>query len=149
LQSIQSIEKLEGMMGTKLEISDEILWGKLVKSWATGENYIVRGRPAPPIPRTLADLLAQATDIGLRISFPDGMVGLEIIQYSGQTVVIKLPPKSMVEATEAEFEATDVVYPMPRFYEEFFHTPLPKMDKTELLDLHAARIGDYSIRNCG
>ena len=44
-------------MGTKLEISDEILWGKLVKSWATGENYIVRGRPAPPIPRTLADLL--------------------------------------------------------------------------------------------
>jgi hypothetical protein len=113
LQLIQSIEKLEGMMGTKLEISDEILWGKLVKSWATGENYIMRGRPAPPIPRTLAELLAQAADIGLRILFPDGMVGLEIIQYSGQTVVIKLPPKSMVEATEAEFEATDVVYPMP------------------------------------
>jgi hypothetical protein len=134
------------MMGTKLEISDDILWGKLVKSWVTGENYIVRGRPAPPIPRTLAELLAQAADIGLRISFPDGMVGLE---YSGQTAVIKLPPKSMVEDTEAEFEATDVLYPMPRFYEEFFHAPLPKMDKTKLLELHAARIGDYSIRNCG
>ena len=136
-------------MGTKLEISDDILWGKLVKSWATGENYIVRGRPAPPIPRTLTELLAQVADIGLRVSFPDGMVGLQIVQYSGQTAVIKLPPKPMVEATEAEFEAPDALYPMPHFYEEFFHAPLPKMDKAKLLDLHAARIGDYSIRNCG
>ena len=28
-------------MGTQLVISDDILWGKLVKSWATGKNYIV------------------------------------------------------------------------------------------------------------
>jgi hypothetical protein len=137
------------MMRTKLQISDDILWGKLVKSWATGTNYIMRDRPAPPIPRTLAELLEQVADIGLRISFPEGMVGLEIIQYSGQTAVIKLPPKSMVEDTEAEFEAADAPYPMPPFYEAFFHSPLPKMDKTQLLDLHAARIGDYSIRNCG
>lgn len=136
-------------MGTKLEISDDILWGKLVKSWATGENYIVRGRPAPPIPRTLDELRAQAAEIGLRILFPDGMVGLEIVQYSSQTAVIKLPPKSMVEDTEAEFESADALYPIPRFYEEFFHAPLPMMGKTKLLDLHAARIGDYSIRNCG
>jgi hypothetical protein len=115
------------MMGTKLEISDEILWGKLVKSWATGENYIMRGRPTPPIPERSRSCSSRAADIGLRISFPDGMVGLEIIQYSGQTVVIKLPPKAMVEATEAEFEATDVVYPMPRFYEGILPYPLPKM----------------------
>ncbi|WFU16565.1 hypothetical protein [Bradyrhizobium sp. CB3481] len=136
-------------MGTKLEISDDILWGKLVKSWATGENYITRDRPAPPIPRTLDELLAQAAEIGLRISFPDGMVGLQIVQYSRQTAVIKLPPKTMVEDTEGEFEAPDAFYPIPRFYEEFFHAPLPKMDKAMLLQLHAARIGDYSIRNCG
>jgi len=55
----------------------------------------------------------------------------------------------MVEDTEAEFEAADALYPIPRFYEDFFHTPLPKMGKTKLLELHAARIGDYSIRNCG
>lgn len=136
-------------MGTKLMISDDILWGKLVKSWATGTNYIKSDRPAPPIPRTLDELKAQATDIGLQITFPDGMVGLAIVQYSGQTAVIKLPPKSMVEETEAEFEAADASYPMPRFYEDFFHNPLPKMSKAELFDLHAARIGDYSIRNCG
>jgi hypothetical protein len=97
----------------------------------------------------MEELLAQAADIGLTIKFPDGMVGLEIIQYSSQTAVVKLPPKSMVEDTEADFEKQDPLYPMPRFYEDFFSAPLPKMGKAELLDLHAARIGDYSIRNCG
>ena len=136
-------------MGTKLEISDDILWGKLVKSWATGRNYIAPNRPAPPIPRTQEDLLAQAAEVGLRIVFPDGMVGLEIVQYSPETAVIKLPPKSMVEDTEAEFDNGDPVYPMPRFYDDFFGVPLQRMSKAKLLDLHAARIGDYSIRNCG
>lgn len=136
-------------MGTKLEISDDILWGKLVKSWATGRNYIAPGRSAPPIPRNMEELLAQAADIGLTITFPVGMVGLEIIQYSSQTAVVKLPPKSMVEDTEADFDKQDPLYPMPRFYEDFFSAPLPKMEKAELLELHAARIGDYSIRNCG
>jgi hypothetical protein len=137
-------------MGTKLEISDDILWGKLVKSWATGNNYLIKDRPAPPIPRTQEELLAQAADIGLTIIFPDGMVGLEIIQYSSQTAVIKLPPKSMIEAAEEEFKQAETPpYPMPRFYEQFFSAPLPRRDTEGLMDLHAARIGDYSIRNCG
>lgn len=136
-------------MGTKLEISDDILWGKLVKSWATGNNYIAPSRPAPAIPRTRDELLAQASEIGLRITFPDGMVGLEIVQYSSHTAVIKLPPKSMVEDTEAEFDKQDALYPMPQFYEDFFGGPLPEMDKAGLFKLHAARIGDYSVRNCG
>jgi hypothetical protein len=137
------------MMGTKLEISDEILWGKLVKSWATGKNHIAPSRPAPPIPRTLPELFAQADDIGLRISFPDSMVALQIVQYSPETAVIKLPPMSMVEDTETDLATTDARYPMPQYYEQFFRAPLPKMNETELLDLHAARIGDYSVRNCG
>ena len=28
-------------MGATLEIGDDVLWGKLVKSWATGRNYVV------------------------------------------------------------------------------------------------------------
>ena len=138
-------------MGTQLVISDDILWGKLVKSWATGKNYIVPSSPAPPIPipRTLVELLAQVADTGLRVSFPDDMVGLHIVQYSPETAVIKLPPKSMVENTETELNKANALYPMPPFYEDFFRLRLPTMNKAQLLDLHAARIGDYSIRNCG
>jgi hypothetical protein len=135
-------------MGTKLEISDDTLWGQLVKSWATGTNYISPGRPAPAIPRTMEDLLTQAAEIGLAITFPDGMVGLQIVQYSSQTAVIKLPPKSMIEETEADLVA-GLHYPMPRFYDDFYGLPLPPMANSKALDLHAARIGDYSVRNCG
>jgi hypothetical protein len=137
-------------MGTTLEIGNDILWGKLVKSWATGKNYVdpVNGAPIP-IPRTLGELQETARSIDLAITFPDGMVGLAIIQYSPQTAVIKLPPKAMVEETEAKLKQPNAVYPMPKFYEDFFRTRLPPLAEGELLNLHAARIGDYSIRNCG
>lgn len=136
-------------MGTKLEISDDILWGKLVKSWATGKNYITSDQPPPALPRTMEDLQAQAADIGLTIIFPDGMVGLEIVQYSSETAVIKLPPKSMIEETEADLAEAEAEYPMPRFYDDFYGGRLPPMSTNHLLDLHAGRIGDYSVRNCG
>jgi hypothetical protein len=136
-------------MGTMLEIGDDVLWGKLVKSWATGDNYVTPGGPPFPIPRTLDELLAIAKNIQLSIKFPDGMVGLAIIQYSPQTVVLKLPPERMVRATEAMLRQAGAVYPMPKFYDDFYHAPLPAASTEKLLDLHAARIGDYSIRNCG
>jgi hypothetical protein len=56
----------------------------------------------------------------------------------------------MIEAAEEEFKQAETPpYPMPRFYEQFFSAPLPRRDTEGLMDLHAARIGDYSIRNCG
>jgi len=138
-------------MGTTLEIGNDVLWGKLVKSWATGNNYVdpSPGAPPIPIPRTLDELLATAYRIGLTITFPDGMVGLAVIQYSPQTVVIKLPPKAMVEETEAKLREPNAKYPMPQFYADFWRVPFPPLLPDQLLNLHAARIGDYSIRNCG
>ena len=136
-------------MGTTLMIEDDVLWGKLVKSWATGKNYIDPAGGPIPLPRTLDELLATAKSINLTISFPDGMVGLAVIQYSPQTAVVKLPPKFLVQQTEAMLKEPGAVYPMPKFYGDFFGTPLPSLDQDELFKLHAARIGDYSIRNCG
>ncbi len=136
-------------MGTTLEIGDDVLWGKLVKSWATGKNYVVPDGAPFPIPRTLQELLDIAKSINLSITFPDGMVGLAVIQYSPQTAVIKLPPKAMVEDTEARLREPGAAYPMPKFYDVFYQKPLPPMPQDKLFDLHAARIGDYSIRNCG
>jgi len=134
---------------SNMTISDDVKWGKLVKSWATGKNYFDPSKPAPPIPRSREELIAQAASVGVTIKFPDDQVGFAIVQYSPQTVAIKLPPKAMVEAAEAQLKQGGAVYPMPPFYETFFNTPLPALNADQLLDLHAARIGDYSIRNCG
>ena len=136
-------------MGTTLTISDDIRWGKLVKSWATGRNYFDPTAQPIPIPRTLDELVTTASGVGVDITFPDGMVGLAVIQYSPQTAVVKLPPKAMVEQTEQQLRQPGAVYPMPAFYEQFFDTPLPEMSTDDLFNLHAARIGDYSVRNCG
>jgi len=62
-------------MGTKLGNQRRESFGvNWWKSWATGENYIVRGQgpAASDTPEHLRICSRRATDIGLRISFPDG-----------------------------------------------------------------------------
>jgi hypothetical protein len=135
----------ESLMGTKIEISADILWGMLLLSWATGKNHLTPGRASPALPRTMEDLQKQASEIGLTITFPDGMLGVQFVEFSSETIVMKLPPKEMVEATEAELLA-GLQYPMPQFYDDFYDTRLPKMTTEAALDLHAARIGDYAVR---
>jgi hypothetical protein len=136
------------MAGASMTISDELLWGKLVKSWATGESYLGPGTTPPPIPRSLDELHAQCREIGLTVTFPDRQKGLAIVQYSPETVTIKLPPKTMVKETEAALKQANAAYPIPEFYDHFYGCEL-SVAHEELLDFHACRIGDYSIRNCG
>ncbi len=135
------------MPETTMTISDELLWGKLVKSWATGKSYLGPGTKAPPIPRTLDELHAQCREIGLTVTFPETQKGLAIVQYSPETVAIKLPPKAMVEATEETLKRDQAIYPVPKFYDEFYEKSLD-VRSDRLLDFHACRIGDYAIRNC-
>jgi hypothetical protein len=132
-----------------LKFSDEILWGQLVKSWATGKNYVDSSTRIFPVPRNRDDLLAQCQSIGLTVTFGPDQVGISILQHSREVVGIKLPPKDLVEATEASLKLAQAAYPLPQFYEAFFGKKLPTLSQDDLLRLHAARIGDYSIQHCG
>jgi hypothetical protein len=138
---------MEATMADGMQISDDILWGKLVKSWATGQSYSPVAGPAP-VPRTLAELHQQCQAIGLAITFPPAQKGLAVVQYSSDVVVLKLPPKDMVLATEAALGQPGATYPIPAFYDAFYGHQV-NVPANRLLDFHAARIGDYSIRNCG
>ena len=136
----------------RFKTNDDVKWGKLVKSWATGKNYIDPSKPAPVLPRTLDDLKDQCAAVGLNVTIPAMHTGLVVVQSSKEILMIKLPSKALVEATEAEFEANGAAYPVPKFYDDFyaqFGAPLNLPNKNALLDFHAARIGDYSIRMCG
>lgn len=131
-------------------VDDDIKWGKLVKSWATGKNYFDTTKPAPPLPRTLDELKDQCAANGITVQIPAVHTGLTVVQSSKEILMIKLPSKALVEATELEL-AQGVPYPFPKFYDDFYASygaPLVLPDAGKKLDFHAARIGDYSIRMC-
>jgi hypothetical protein len=137
-------------MADRFRVDDDIKWGKLVKSWATGRNYFDQTKPAPALPRTLDELKQQCSAIGLSVTIPALHKGLAIVQYSAEVLAIKLPPKSMVDDAETEL-GRGGDYEFPRMYNDFYTrygTPLRLPDLPSKMDFHAARIGEYSIGNC-
>ena len=134
-------------MRPRFEVNDEIKWGKLIKSFATGTNYITPGGPPIPLPRTLQDLKDTCVAVGLVVQIPDYHTGLVMIQLSEEVFSVRLPPKTMVEETEAFLKAGGD-YAVPKFYNDFYQKTLVLGTPDQKLDFQAARIGDYSIRMC-
>jgi hypothetical protein len=91
------------------------------------------------------ELKDQCQQFGIEIKLPPAITGLAVMQYSAETLALRLPPKSLVEGTEAELGQQGSVYPMPAFYDTLYGKSVPAT--ANKLDLHACRIGDYSIRN--
>ena len=135
-----------------MTVEDYVRWGKLVKTWATGESYFAEDSPAIeinelPIPRSVDELKRQAALVGAGLSIPTNMVGLAIVQYSTDTVVIRLPPRERIKAKEAELMSSGTrPYPLPPIYLRIISSDASVEQK---LDFHAARIGDYTISMCG
>ncbi len=134
-------------MRPRFEVKDEITWGKLIKSLATGKNYVVPGGPPIAVPRTLQELKDTCVALGLEVTIPDFHTGLVIIQLSEEVFSIRLPPKTMVEEAEA-FLMAGGAYSVPKFYDDFYDATLNITDPDQKLDFQAARIGDYSVRMC-
>ena len=136
----------------RVDILDDITWGKLVKTWATGRSYLDNGYLPPNFPRSIKefnDQCAAATSSTSNIitKVPDSIVGIVVLQYSPNVLSLRLPPKQMVEAAEKDMK-DGADYPIPQFYNDFYERSLELDGVDEKLKFHAARIGDYSIRNC-
>jgi hypothetical protein len=151
----------------RVEILDDITWGMLVKSWATGNSYLANSYKPPNYPRSIDEFneqcgnatrpaseivnglpkpgLPAAPNVITRV--PASIVGIAVLQYSPEVLSLRLPPKKMVEAAETDMRA-GAAYPIPQFYDDFYHKTLDLPNVDDKLNFHAARIGDYSIRNC-
>lgn len=127
-------------------------WGKLIKTWATGQSFFMDDAPPIPIeqlpiPRTLKEFEDQCALVGAGVTVPAGIVGLTVIQHSADTLFIRLPPKSLVLRKHAELGTSGQgKYPFPSFYARFVGIDL---DAQQRLTVHASRIGDYTISVCG
>jgi hypothetical protein len=73
------------------------------------------------------------------------------MQREKNVLTVRLPAKELVESGEANILEREVGYPLPSFYEQFFCSPTANMSlsREQKLDLHAARVGEYTVNNCG
>ena len=128
----------------------ELKWGLLVKSWATGKNYLAPGQPPIPLPHTYEEFKTLCNEkLGLGLERPDWMHAIVFVQPSKAALTIRLPPKEIVEENEQEFAQSTLQYKIPAFYDQFYHAELDVPNTLEAkLEFHALRIGDYSISMC-
>jgi len=100
-------------------------WGKLVKTWSTGKNYVdhlitdaasfpttVETEPKFPKPGTFPEFVAQAQAAGVELFFDEGLngvtgpdvtggeaIGFKIVEVSSDTHCVKLPPEDKIVVT--------------------------------------------------
>ena len=130
-----------------IEDADWEIWGKLVKSWAMGENRVDPKGPANDyhIPYSLDQMKEQMTKAGMKgFVIPDRVKAVQFIPYNSGVLVIKLAPKQMIKAGE-DAVATMDRYPLPAFYDRVYGKGLDPNDHQRL---HNERVGDYTIRAC-
>jgi len=131
----------------RVKFTDDVKWGKLVKTWATGKNYLGDGKTYPR-PTTLDEFKQQCVDAQLGITIPAQITSIVIAQASKEVMFIKLPPKEMIEDSETMLAGAGS-YPLPSFYKDVFGTdPVIGNTLDEKLRFHALRVGDYTIGLC-
>jgi len=152
---------------------DYAKWGKLVKTWATGRNYVDHAmseeNPVPtqkemppkfPRPTSFEDFVNQCRLAGVGLVFDDGSntpvqpgdgVGLIVAQGDCDVFVLRLPPLEILLEYEARFIAGP--YPLPKFYLDLYDGTPPANDaldtKVEKMMFHAQRVGEYTLNTCG
>jgi hypothetical protein len=153
----------------RINVSDNEKWGRLVKTWATGKNY-VRYNPTPadpfptavetppefPKPTSFKEFVAQCTKAGVTLLFEDGNLrppvgedepmGLVVLQVTSDTSVLRLPAKDKIEESERFLINND--YLLPTFYRALFGKDAQALSVEQKAVLHAQRVGEYTINTC-
>jgi hypothetical protein len=146
----------------RVTITNWELWGRLIKTWATGANCFQgtphENEPVPPRPQNLRELDEQCKKFGVGMRIPERVKGVQFIQANQETLLVRLPDAGMVLDSEAAIKADPNSYPLPVFYGPTFTTPPNgepfyadglKLTADNCMVFHACRIGDYTIAQCG
>lgn len=139
-------EKPMPVMSPRFEVGDLVKWGHLVKMWSTQQPY--EEIQVMPIPRDLHEFRTQCNAVGLQITIPESVTALAVSLYSPETLYLRLPPAEMIKNMEVYLMDPRTDYPQLTIYNMYSTTPF-QIPKAEKLQFHAARIGDYTISQCG
>jgi hypothetical protein len=122
-------------------------WGNLVKTWATGVNKLGDGNQYP-VPRTFTEFKAQLVMADVGATIPSYITSVTFIQNEKETLLVRLPPKELVEDSENTLN-TGGAYDIPPFYAtDIFNGAQPQIPPANKMRVHAMRVGDYTMSNC-
>jgi hypothetical protein len=135
-------------------------WGRLVKTWVTGVNQFNDGKDysIPAMKETLRPLGALTRDqfqsalsaAKVDMTIPDRIKRFVFVQDDDTTVIVRLPPKAVVEDIQRMLPASGGQYPLPDFY-LFRFWPIEGsggLTGEGLQRMHCQRIGEYTINTC-
>jgi hypothetical protein len=100
---------------------------------------------------TAEDFQKRVAAAGVTITkMPAQYTDVIIVQGAVGTMVMRLPPKDTLQGSEDDL-ISSVAYPFPQFYEQLYgakpNVP-PLTDRPAIMELHANRIGEYTLNNC-
>ena len=84
----------------RLQVTNHERWGKLVKTWATGTNYLDDDNEYP-MPETMDEFKEQLAKAQVFATVPDRFKQSQFVEQEQDTITVKLPPKVMIEDSEA------------------------------------------------
>jgi hypothetical protein len=153
--------------------NDYLQWGNLVKSWATGRNYVdykpTEENPVPttqemppkyPKPKCFAEFWDQCDAAKVVLVFDDGNntpvprdagIGLIVLQGDSDVFTLKLPADLTLREGEAKF-LRGPTYPLPEYYSRLYgrYADPEQMDtKVKRMTIHAERVGEYTLNTFG
>src|ERR1043165_1740185 len=96
-----------------IDVGDDLKWGLLVKTWATGEDYVQNGYSYPK-PGDLDELKKQIRDAEAKVKIPGYITSLMVVQGPKDVLILKLPPREMVKDSEDKLKTQ--AYEVPKFY---------------------------------
>ena len=131
----------------RMQITNHERWGKLVKTWSTGKNYLDDDNEYP-VPETVEQFKEQLAKAQVFATVPERFKHIQFVTSDNETLLLKLPPKVMIEDSEAMLSEQGSTYPIPPFYKRLFNGIDPVIPEDEKFKVHAERIGDYTISNC-
>jgi len=131
----------------RLQVSNHERWGKLVKTWATGTNYLEDDNTYP-IPETVDEFKEQLAKAQVFATVPVRFKHIKFVSQEQDTITVKLPPKVMIEDSEALLNQAGSTYPLPPFYKRLFNGIDPVIPEQDKFKVHAERIGDYTLSLC-
>ena len=83
----------------RLQVTNHERWGNLVKTWATGVNYL-GDENSYPVPTSMEEFKEQLAKAQVFATVPERFKNIKFVSSEQDTIVVKLPPKAMIDDSE-------------------------------------------------